>query len=134
MNRFGHVGFTMLTLSPLTRYLGVDFVILATVFALLPDIDILLRLKHREYTHNLTFAALSAFVAFVISGARLALAALAGITTHIIADLLTIQKFAPLYPISRKRVAFKLFRSDNPIANSISFILGFLSLVYFTGR
>ncbi len=134
MNRFGHVGFTMLTLSPLTRYVGVDFVILATVFSLLPDIDILLRLRHREYTHNLTFAALSAFVAFVVSGVRLALAALAGITTHILADLLTMQKFAPLYPFSRRRVALKLFRSDNSVVNTMSFILGFLSFMYFTGR
>lgn len=47
MNRFGHVGFTLLLLSPFMSKLGTQFVLFSALFAVLPDIDIVLKVKHR---------------------------------------------------------------------------------------
>jgi len=136
MNRLGHIGFTFLVLSPFISKLGIHFILFAAIFAVLPDIDILLRMKHREYTHNITFAVLVTIVAFFFFRAMrveelLALSAFAAVLIHIFADSFTMQKFPPFFPFSKKRVAFRVFKSNNPLINASSFILGFLSFVYF---
>ncbi len=136
MNRLGHIGFTLLVLSPFISKLGIHFILFAAIFAVLPDIDILLRMKHREYTHNITFAVLVTIVAFFLFRAMrveelLALSAFVAIIIHIFADSFTMQKFPPFFPFSKKRVAFRVFKSNNPLINASSFILGFLSFVYF---
>jgi len=136
MNRLGHVGLTLLLLSPFMSKLGVQFVLFSAAFAILPDIDIVLRIKHREYTHNITFgviATIAAFFFFRAVGIReiMALSAFVAVIIHIAADAFTMQKFPPLFPFSRKRVAFKVFRSDNAAVNASSFVLGSLAFVYF---
>ena len=132
MNRLGHLGLTLLVFSPLSKVLGVDFVITASLLGLLPDIDLAVRLRHREYTHNFTFAALMALLVSRIN-AKLALATFASISLHVLADLLTMQKFPPLYPFSRKRYALKLFRSNDPTLNFTLFILGIFAFIRFAG-
>jgi inner membrane protein len=136
MNRLGHIGFTLLVLSPFMSRLGIHFVLFAAAFAILPDIDILLRVKHREYTHNITFAVVATIAAFFLFRmARvkeiLALSAFVAVVIHIVADSFTMQKFPPFFPFSKKRVAFRVFKSNNPVINASSFILGSLSFVYF---
>jgi inner membrane protein len=138
MNRFGHLGSTLLILSPFTQKLGVEFVVLAAIFSMLPDVDLVLRIKHREYTHNFTFAAIATLLFFFLFRALkipeiFSLAAFAAVTIHIVVDAFTMQRFPPFYPFSRKRVAFKVFRSDNVAINAFSFILGSLAFVYFAG-
>ncbi len=138
MNRAGHVGAVLLTLSPFINKLGVQFVVFAAFFTVLPDIDIVLRVKHREYTHNITFGVLltlTAFFLFRYAGIPefLSLSVFVAVIIHIIVDAFTVQKFPPFYPFSKRRVAFKLFRSDNPAINAGSFILGSLAFVYFAG-
>ncbi|WP_230972450.1 metal-dependent hydrolase [Archaeoglobus neptunius] len=138
MNRPGHIGATLLLLSPFIPRIGTEFVVLAAAFSLLPDIDILLRVKHREYTHNITFGVimtLTAFFAFKHTKIPplLSLAIFTAVIIHILVDALTMQKFPPFYPFSKKRVAFRVFRSDNPAVNGASFVLGSLAFVYFAG-
>jgi len=136
MNRFGHVGFTLLLLSPFMSKLGTQFVLFSALFAVLPDIDIVLKVKHREYTHNVTFGAISTLIVFVIFKSvgidgMLSLSAFVAVSIHIIADSLTMQKFPPFYPFSKKRVAFRIFRSNNAAVNILSFTLGLLAFIYF---
>ncbi len=142
MNRPGHVGLSLLVLSPFMKTLGVGFVAVATVFTLAPDIDLVLRIKHRAYTHNVTFAVFMALLAAAFTTFfgnhsnvfAVALAAFTGVVIHVIADLMTIQKFPPLYPFSGKKVAFKLFRSDNAAINSSAFIAGVFSFLFFISK
>lgn len=136
MNRFGHVGFTLLLLSPFMSKLGTQFVLFSALFAVLPDIDIVLKVKHREYTHNVTFGAISTLIVFVIFKSvgidgMLSLSAFVAVSIHIIANYLTMQKFPPFYPFSKKRVAFRIFRSNNAAVNILSFTLGSLAFIYF---
>ncbi len=138
MNRPGHVGVVLLTLSPFIHKLGIQFVVFAAIFTVLPDVDIVLRVKHREYTHNITFGALLTLAAFFVFRQVgipeiLSLSVFVAVVIHIIVDAFTMQKFPPFYPFSKKRVAFKVFRSDNPAINAGSFILGSLAFVYFAG-
>ncbi len=132
MNRLGHIGFALLVLSPIAKIAGADFVVLAAILGLLPDIDIVLRVKHREYTHNFTLAAVAALLIFPLS-LTASLAAFVGVSLHIAADLLTKQKFPPFFPFSRKRYALGIFRSDNAVVNATLFILGALAFIRFAG-
>lgn len=138
MNRPGHVGATLLILSPFIPKLGVEFVALAAVFSMLPDVDLVLKIRHREYTHNFTFAAIATLLFFFLfryAGIPeiLALTVFAAVSIHIAVDALTMQKFPPFFPFSRKRVAFKVFRSDNSAVNAGAFILGSIAFVYYAG-
>ena len=142
MNRPGHVGLSLLILSPFMKVLGVGFVAVATVFTLSPDVDLVLKIKHRAYTHNITFAVFMALLAAAFTAFfgrhsnvfAVALAAFTGVVVHVIADLMTIQRFPPLYPFSRKKVAFKLFRSDNAAINSSVFVAGVFAFLFFISK
>ena len=138
MNRPGHVGATLLILSPFIPRLGVEIVALAAIFSMLPDVDLVLKVKHREYTHNFTFAAIMTVLFFFLFRywdipEMLALSVFAAVSIHIAVDACTMQKFPPLFPFSRKRVALRLFRSDNSVVNAGVFILGSIAFVYFGG-
>ncbi|RLI73209.1 hypothetical protein DRO97_07890 [Archaeoglobales archaeon] len=140
MQKIGHFGFSILVLSLFLNYFTLAQILLIAAISILPDIDIKLRVKHRKYTHNITAAlipgltmalifyyhSLNPFKGFLIG--------FVGIVLHISADLLTFQKFPPLFPFSQKLVAFKIFRSNNKIINSLFFILGVVALTYFTTK
>lgn len=138
MNRAGHFGFALLLLSPFISKLGLEFVLMTAIFSMLPDIDMVLRIKHREYTHNFTFAAISTAIFFFTFRMLkipelLSLSVFLAVSIHILVDMLTMQKFPPLYPFSKKRVALRVFRSDNGLVNGGVFILGTMEFVYFAG-
>ncbi|MEM1593294.1 MAG: metal-dependent hydrolase [Archaeoglobaceae archaeon] len=133
MNRLGHLGFSLLLLSPLLKFFPISYVLFAIALAMLPDIDLVLRVKHRKYTHNVTFALLIAVLSYVLLASfLLSILAFLSVLLHVIADLMTKQKFAPLYPFSQKKFALKLFRSDNKSVNYIVFLLGLISFMHFS--
>ncbi|MEM0022745.1 MAG: metal-dependent hydrolase [Archaeoglobaceae archaeon] len=133
MNRLGHLGFSLLLLSPLLKFFPISYVLFAIALAMLPDIDLVLRVEHRKYTHNVTFALLIAVLSYVLLASfLLSILAFLSVLLHVIADLMTKQKFAPLYPFSRKKYALKLFRSDNKSVNYIVFLLGLISFMHFS--
>ncbi len=139
MNRFGHIGSTLILLSPFVKELGTKFLIVATLFSLTPDIDLALHLKHRYYTHNVTFAALMGIMSYFIFtkiglSPLLSLAAFVGVCIHVFVDMLTMYKFPPLYPFYRKKVGFKLFRSDDQFINNTTFVVGVLFAAYFLSK
>ncbi|MEM5823903.1 MAG: metal-dependent hydrolase [Archaeoglobaceae archaeon] len=133
MNRLGHLGFSLLLLSPLLKFFPISYVLFAIALAMLPDIDLVLRVEHRKYTHNVTFALLIAVLSYVLLASfLLSILAFLSVLLHVIADLMTKQKFAPLYPFSQKKYALKLFRSDNKSVNHIVFLLGLISFMHFS--
>ncbi|MEM0202988.1 MAG: metal-dependent hydrolase [Archaeoglobaceae archaeon] len=133
MNRLGHLGFSLLVFSPLLKFFPISYVLFVIALAMLPDIDLVLRVEHRKYTHNVTFAFLTAVLSYVLLASfLLATLAFLSVSLHILSDLMTKQKFAPLYPFSQKKFALKLFRSDNKPVNYVVFFLGLLSFVHFS--
>ncbi|MFN3383882.1 MAG: metal-dependent hydrolase [Archaeoglobaceae archaeon] len=133
MNRLGHLGFSLLFLSPLLNFTPFsDFLVVITA-AMLPDIDLVLRIEHRKYTHNIAFASIVAILFHVLLAApMLSILVFLSVLLHVFADLMTKQKFAPLYPFSKKKFAFKLFRSDNKPVNYTFFLLGLISFAHFS--
>jgi inner membrane protein len=102
-------------------------------FSTFPDVDLRLGITHRKWTHSVVFGILVGlafgWIAKMIGlGFKIGfLGAFGGILLHILGDLLTYQPFAPLYPISKRKIALGLFRSDNLIVNKSMLILGILT-------
>lgn len=133
MNRPGHIGLALLLFSPLLTNFDLNFVLIAVALTIAPDIDLILRIEHRKYTHNITFASIVAILVFMVTKSSwLAFLVLLSIFAHIVADLLTVQKFAPLYPFSKKKYALKLFKSNNTAVNTAVLLLGIASFAYFS--
>lgn len=133
MNRFGHIGFALLVLSPFIGKFDLNSILIAVALTVSPDIDLLFKIEHRKYTHNITFGFLIGLLVFMLSKSFwLAFLVLISIFAHILVDLLTIQKFAPLYPFSKKKYALKLFKSKNTAINTAVLLLGLASFAYFS--
>jgi len=144
MHREGHIGFSLIVLALVMfaldawDYKSLITALIAIGFSTFPDVDLKLGIAHRKWTHNV-FAGLLIGIAFgwitEMSGLSFEVGfvgAFGGIVLHILGDLLTYRSFAPLWPVSKRKVAFGLFRSDNPIANKLMLILGLVifSLLY----
>lgn len=140
MQKIGHFGFSMLVLTLFCGYFSLPQILLISAISTLLDLDIKLRIKHRQYTHNITAAVVvglliaSIFYHYGFNPFKGFLIGFVGVILHIIADLPTFQKFPPLFPFCRKMVAFKVFRSDNKIVNNLFFVLGIVVLTYFTTK
>ncbi|MCS7129973.1 MAG: metal-dependent hydrolase [Archaeoglobaceae archaeon] len=133
MNRPGHIGLALLFLSPFITKFELNNVLIAVALTVSPDIDLLLRIEHRKYTHNITFAILISIIVFMfLKNFWLSFLVFLSILIHILSDLLTIQKFAPLYPFSKKKYALKLFKSNNTAINTAVILLGIASFAYFS--
>ncbi len=139
MHREGHIGFSLIVISIVMSLLNSwDFkalitAIIALGFSTFPDVDLKLGIAHRKWTHSVFFGLIvglaSGWIA-KMSGLSFEagfLGAFGGVTLHILGDLLTYQAFAPLYPLSKRKIALGLFRSDNVIVNKLMLILGILT-------
>ncbi len=67
MYRRGHMGLTLLILSPFMKsftdlfgdiYSSVTFIVLSTLFSVLPDIDFKTGIKHKGAPHSITLSIL----------------------------------------------------------------------------
>jgi len=135
----GHAGLNLLITSIAAYVLGYvgwrvnAIIILSTLLSSLPDIDLRLELPHRKYTHNVLFAILVGAAAGIITdllGLGFGLgfySVCVGVLTHIVGDLMTYRSFAPLYPLTTKKVSLKLFHSSNRLVNSTFLVLGLAS-------
>lgn len=133
MNRIGHIGVTLLAFSPLIWRFDVSAMLFVIFLTIAPDVDLLFKVEHRKYTHNITFAFLvSMLVFFTLKSTILSLLVFLSVMLHIAVDLLTVKKFAPFYPFSQKRYAFGLFKSNNTAINYFSFIIGLFLFLYFS--
>ena len=100
--------------------------IIVSLFAVLPDLDFLIGLKHRTYTHTIYFTAF----AFILLPLDLKLAFIAWISifSHLIADMMTVSGVKLFYP---KPTVYYILPPEWRIrvgSNSEFFILGALIL------
>lgn len=153
MRKDGHIGFSLLVLS-LIQYIhqkfgvptlltvepvGLETFLSTAIFilaSLLPDIDLKLGIAHRKYTHNVLFALLLGMIGgsvLLFAGLDYYLgftAAFLGVISHLSADMLTRMPFAPLWPISGKKVKLGLVSSGNTLVNEGFLVLGSVSYFY----
>ena len=88
-----------------------DYIIMTGIFAVISDLDSVIGLKHRGFTHSLSFAFLISLVMYVASPEGYGFAwisAMTGILSHLFLDSLT-RGGVPLYhPLSKKRYSLPL--------------------------
>lgn len=100
-----------------------EYIIMTGIFAVISDLDSVIGLKHRGFTHSLSFAFLVSLLLYATSpeGYELAwISAVIGILSHLFLDSLT-RGGVPLYhPLSKKRYSLPLakhMRYDSLPAN-----------------
>ena len=88
-----------------------EYIIMTGIFAVISDLDSVIGLKHRGFTHSFSFAFLISLILYMTSpeGYELAwLSATIGILSHLFLDSLT-RGGVPLYhPLSKKRYSLPL--------------------------
>jgi len=146
----GHFGLTLALSSLLmvpfgNGYETTVFIMVATMLASLPDIDMSLKRKgvpihHRGPTHSLLFAIICGVL---LSGVMFYLyktliyiavgffAGVSGIMTHLLGDMLTYMAFKPLWPFRDNEVSYGLFAASNKEANNAMLILGTICFVLY---
>ncbi len=105
-----------------------DFILLASVFGVISDLDYVIGLKHRGFTHSLIFATLASIFLIRID-LNLALIAFLAILTHLFLDMMTKGGVPLLYP-RKKRYRIANFRYDSAFN---SFLI-FISILIFATR
>lgn len=143
MNREGHIGLTLVVTSLIFQVVNVRFqegillILLSSSLSALPDMDLRLEIKHRRYTHNLIVATLVSILIGLLTnhvglGFSLGfMACLSGFLCHIASDLLTYSSFPPLWPVVKKEVSLKFFKSNDKTVNSLSMLTGALLFLVF---
>lgn len=118
---------------------GVEALIAAALVAglsTLPDLDLGLMLRHRGATHSL----LAGLLVGLATGLALIhyfsfpsgfLIGFSGVALHLIGDALTYSPLSPLWPLSRKKLSLKLFRSNNKGVSRAFLALGMLMAVLY---
>jgi len=141
----GHAGLTLAISSLMMipfgdTYETTIFIVVATLLASLPDIDLSLQRKgypihHRGPTHSILAAILCGVAAacvlfylyktwiYVIIGLG---AGFTGITTHLLGDMLTHMAFKPLWPFRDTEISLGLVSAANQEANNAMVILGII--------
>ena len=139
MHREGHIGFSLIIISVIMSLLNSwDFnslitAVIALGFSTFPDVDLRLKISHRKWTHSVFFGlfvglAFGWVTKMIGLNFRIGfLGAFGGILLHILGDLLTYKPFAPFYPVSKRKIALGLFRSDSAVINKLMLILGILT-------
>ena len=141
MHAKGHFGLTLFILSSIGLPIGfgpenlmIFIIFLSAILSSLPDIDINLGISHRTVTHSLLFAIIIGILFGILLGYFSGLvygfvgfiAGFLAIVTHMLGDLMTFQKFNPLWPFKQKYLSYGLFEAKNKVANNIFFALGWM--------
>ena len=104
--------------------------VLTVGLSTVPDLDLEFMLRHRGVTHSFAAGAVVGFVVGAASSLTLLgflpgfLAGFGGVALHLLGDLLTYTPLRPLWPLSRRRVSLKLFKSNNRAVNHAFLLLG----------
>lgn len=155
MKQEGHIGLSLLTISPIililvlteNTLLSLLFISTVAILSTLPDIDIVIQgsiinkvlgIQHRGITHTILFSLIIGLITTVIyytinTTLLFAfvgfLAGFIGILSHIFGDIMTPTgvNYAPRY--KNDNYSFDLFNYNNVIANYGFFVLGIYSVV-----
>ena len=142
MHAKGHFGLTLLILSLIGLPIGfgpenlmIFIIFLSAILSSLPDIDIRLGISHRTFTHSLLFAIIIGILFGILFGYSSGLvygfigfiAGFLAIVTHMLGDLMTYQKFNPLWPFKEIYLSYGLFEAKSKVANNVFFALGWIT-------
>jgi len=142
MHSKGHLGLALLvcSLTAIPFGFGPDnyviiIILLTAGLSSIPDIDLDLEIKHREFTHNILFAiicgvgfgALFGYASGWVWGIIGFIGGFGGVMLHLLGDIMTYMEFAPLYPFKKDKFSKGWFRADNDTANNGFFTLGVIA-------
>ena len=119
MLKITHVLFPVALASFLTK--DANFLFATGLFGILSDIDILLRIKHRGFTHSLLFLFLIIYLVYLLDKS-IVIFAFIGLASHIFLDSLTKSGVQLLYP-AKKRFRILTFRYDSIVLNALMILL-----------
>lgn len=97
-----HIALAFFTVKVVEIALMIDLLdsylayVVVSTFAVIPDIDFLIGVKHRTWTHTVWFTALALFL--IPSGWKLALVGWIAMISHLIGDMMTHSGVKLLYP------------------------------------
>ncbi len=143
MERRGHLGLSMLAIFGSFSVLGIRDMealfagLVALALSTVPDMDMRMGMRHRGVTHSLGFAVLLGILTgamFLYMGLPALLGFLAGfggVALHIVGDMLTYRPITPMWPLSGRRIALRLFRSNSRLANGLASAAGSAALLYY---
>ncbi|ADC66274.1 membrane-bound metal-dependent hydrolase [Ferroglobus placidus DSM 10642] len=119
MLKITHVVFPVALASFLTK--DANFLFATGLFGILSDIDVLLKIKHRGFTHSLLFLFLILYLVYIFDRSLLIFAFI-GLTSHIFLDSLTKSGVQLFYP-AKRRFRILTFRYDSVILNTLIILL-----------
>ena len=110
---------------------------LMVLLSSIPDFDVKFEMKHRGITHTLLFGVGVGVLCVVVLGwvygplgwVMGVVAGFGGTASHLIGDSFTYSPFKPLYPFSKREVAYGFFKASNKIANALILVLGLAAFV-----
>jgi len=121
-------------------YSMIIIIMLSSVLASISDIDLRISLlSHRGFTHTILFALImgiffSLIFVFGNYGSYFWIGFLGGFSSvmiHMFGDMMTYHRFKPLWPFSKKEIAFGLFLANNFYANRGFLVLGVFAFSYY---
>ncbi len=101
---------------------------LVVLGAIIPDIDFLIGLPHRGFTHSLFFALTSSFIVYKIFNKRIGFSLFMGLISHLFLDSLTIMGIQLFWPID---IYFSLNLVSASYAPANIFIIALMLVVYY---
>lgn len=102
---------TWITLSNYLKLLEPRTLLLSVIATILPDFDI--KFKHRALFHNIFATLISTAIVFLYFGTLGAIFFALAYFSHLLLDSLTKAGVSILYPISKRRYGFRLFRNGS---------------------
>ena len=140
MSRKGHFLFSLLLAYIFFRIqynkaIALILAIIAAYFSSLPDLDLVLGIKHRTITHSLIFSLIPLILANFINNIYISLILkIIGIAifTHLIGDSFTTMGVMPFYPFSKYKI--RLSKSNivsKKVLPYFSFISFLIAIIFF---
>ncbi len=119
MLKITHILFPVALASFLSR--DASYLLATGLFGILSDVDLILKLRHRGFTHSLTFLILTLFLVYHLDETLVPFA-LIGIGSHILLDSMTKGGVQLLYP-AKKKYRILSFKYDSFVLNSLIILL-----------
>lgn len=122
-----HITTGLVCSLPFITMQNVGLISMAIIGAILPDVDLKLKMKHRSITHSIVgYLALS--YGLFTRDYEIGLFFSIGYLTHLLLDMLTVKGIKLFYPL-KKNIGLKLFKTDGALDHAIRFLgLGLISV------
>lgn len=122
-----HITTGLVCSLPFITIQNVSLISMAIIGAILPDIDLKLKFKHRGITHSIIGYLFISYGLFT-RDYEIGLFFSIGYLTHLLLDMLTVKGIKLFYPL-RKNVGLKLVKTNGALDHTIRFLgLGLIAI------